>query len=130
MTFRFCIILSIGKQGEFMMSYTMYLDDKANPTNNYDVIVRSYAEAVEWVLKNGIPSFISFDNDLEDSKEGQNIYTGYDFAKWIVKMAFEEALHFPSNFSFDVHCGDAVARNNINAILNNYLHFNLIYREC
>lgn len=117
----------INSRKGIIMSYSMYLDDARIPENDFDVIVRSYEEAVEWVLNNGIPSFVSFDNDLGATSKGETLQTGYDFAKWLVQIALDEMLQFPPNFSFDIHCGDAVARNNIKAILNNYLHYNLIY---
>jgi len=103
------------------MSYSMYLDDINHPKSDFDVVVRSYEEAVEWILKNGIPSFISFDNDLKYD-------ISYDLAKWLVQSSLDGTLHFPQNFSFCVNNGDAVTRNNIKALLNNYLHFNFIYR--
>lgn len=37
----------------------MYLDDIREPKDSYDVIVRSYQEALLFVQKNGIPSYIS-----------------------------------------------------------------------
>ena len=48
----------------------MYLDDIREPKNNFDVIVRSYDEAVAFINKNGIPNFISFDHDLACDNNG------------------------------------------------------------
>ena len=40
----------------------MFLDDIREPQNDYDVIVRNFEEAVEFVQKYGIPTFISFES--------------------------------------------------------------------
>ena len=54
----------------------LFLDDVRDPpAGDESVIVRSFAEAVEYVERHGIPAFISFDHDL-----GENVPTGHDFA--------------------------------------------------
>lgn len=103
----------------------MYLDDIRTPKANYDVIVRSYNESVEHISIYGIPDFISFDHDLGCDQAGNILESGYDFAKWLVQMDIENKYKFPKDFSFNVHSANPIGRNNIEAILNNYLQFKI-----
>lgn len=64
--------------------------------------------------ENNIPDFISF-----------NYSSGYDFAEWLIKMDIEEKYKFPEDFNFKVHSTNYIEKNNIESILNNYLHFNI-----
>lgn len=105
----------------------MFLDDIRVPQNDYDVIARSFEEAVNFVKQNGIPTFISFDHDLGSDSNNNVLKTGYDFAKWLVDMDIENIYKFPENFTFDIHSANPIGRNNINAILKNYLIFKVKY---
>ena len=105
----------------------MFLDDIREPQNDYDVIVRSYDEAVELVKQNGIPTFISIDHDLGCDEIGNISKNGYDFAKWLVDMDIENIHKFPNNFTFDIHSANPIGKNNIKSILNNYLLFKVRY---
>jgi hypothetical protein len=106
----------------------MFLDDIREPQNDYDVIVRNFEEAVEFVQKYGIPTFISFDHDLGCDEIGNILKSGYDFAKWLVDMDIENIHKFPSNFTFDIHSANPIGKNNIKSILNNYLLFKVRYQ--
>lgn len=105
----------------------MFLDDIRDPKNDYDVIVRSFEEAINFVKENGIPTFISFDHDLGCDEMGNILKSGYDFAKWLVDMDIENIYKFPDNFNFDIHSANPIGKNNIKAILNNYLLFKVRY---
>ena len=105
----------------------MFLDDLRVPLNDYDVIVRSFEEAVLFVQNNGIPTFISFDHDLGCDEIGNILKSGYDFAKWLVDMDIENIHKFPDNFTFDIHSANPIGKNNIKSILNNYLSFKVRY---
>ncbi|WP_152057095.1 cyclic-phosphate processing receiver domain-containing protein [Aliarcobacter butzleri] len=105
----------------------MFLDDIRVPKNDYDVIVRSFEEAVNFVKENGIPTFISFDHDLGCDEMGNILKSGYDFAKWLVDMDIENIYKFPNNFTFDIHSANPIGKNNIKSILNNYLLFKVKY---
>ncbi len=107
----------------------MYLDDEREPKNSYDVIVRSFEEAVSFVENNGIPNFISFDHDLGSDNMGNILKDGYDFAKWLVDMDIENIHKFPEDFTFNIHSANPVGRNNINSILNNYFIFKVRYKD-
>ena len=105
------------------MSYSMYLDDIREPKNNFDVIVRSYENAVDYILKNGIPKYISFDHDLGLDENGNIAKSGHDLAKWLVEISLDGILKFPDDFDFNVHSANPIGKNNIESILNNYLLF-------
>ncbi len=97
--------------------YKMYLDDIRMPTKSDDyVIIRSAEEAIEYVLNYGMPVYISFDHDL-----GEDIMSGYDFAKWLVEASLDRTIIFPKKFSFNVHSANPVGAKNIQSILENYL---------
>ncbi len=106
----------------------MFLDDIREPQNDYDVIARSFEDAVEFVQNNGIPTFISFDHDLGCDEIGNILKSGYDFAKWLVDMDIENIHKFPNNFTFDIHSANPIGKNNIKSILNNYLLFKVRYQ--
>lgn len=105
------------------MSYSMYLDDLRTPQKKYDVVVRSYEEAVKYVLDHGAPSYISFDHDLGVDNDGAVAKNGYDFARWLVESSLDGALTLCEDFSFWVHSANPVGKRNIESILINYLNF-------
>ena len=73
----------------------MFLDDIRVPQNDYDVIVRSFDEAVKFVQTYGIPTFISFDHDLGCDEIGNILKSGYDFAKYLVDIDIENIPESP-----------------------------------
>ena len=102
----------------------LFLDDERTPDDVSWIdlpkgnahIVRTFEEFVSFIEENGIPSHISFDNDLgEDSLEG------YDCAKWLVERVLDGKDQLPPEFNFTVHSMNVVARSNIHAILTNFL---------
>jgi hypothetical protein len=99
--------------------YKMYLDDIREPAKSNDyVIIRTAEAAIEYIQNYGMPTYISFDHDL-----GEDIMSGYDFAKWLVEESLNGHLIFPKKFSFNVHSANPVGAANIEAILENYLKF-------
>ena len=82
-------------------------------------VVRSYAEFVNYVMKNGLPDFISFDNDLGMDDRGEVAPDGYAAAKWLV---YESGLDL-RNLKFKVHSANPVAAEQIRGLLNNYINF-------
>ena len=105
----------------------LYLDDIREPKNNDFNIVRSYADAVEFVKKDGIPSYISFDHDLGMDQYGHLLESGYDFAKWLIDMDLDNIYKFPKNFEYNVHSANPIGKHNIETILDNYLNFKIKY---
>jgi hypothetical protein len=117
-----CIIMAMNKY--------LFLDDlripsevtwTLLPTNIEWEIVRSYNEAVEWVLRNGWPNFVSFDHDLGDIEDGKIEKTGYDFAKWLIEYDLD-GNKMPDNFSFVVHSQNHIGSKRISAIFENYMN--------
>ena len=86
--------------------------------NEFDV-VRSYQEFVEYITKNGLPDFISFDNDLGLDKNGMLAPDGYAAVKWLV---YESNLDL-RNLKFHVHSANPVASEQIKGLLTNYINY-------
>jgi len=101
------------------MSYKLFLDDLRMPTdvypdtdNNSWIIVRTLTDFKNTIKEKGIPSYISFDNDLGDSME-----EGKDAAKWLV---FEKEADI-RNMDFKVHSANVGGvREYIKSLLDNW----------
>jgi len=107
-------------------NYRLFLDDVRdvtmvypNMTNDDFVIVRTYDAFVAYIQENGLPSFISFDNDLGVDDNDVLLLEGYDAAKWLV---YESNLDL-KDLKFKVHSANPVASIQIESLLNNYLRF-------
>jgi len=108
------------------MSYNLFLDDIRTPEMVYvnpDVfnfkIVRTYDAFVTCILENGLPKYISFDNDLGLNKEGIVAEDGYAAAKWLVYKSELNLTHL----KFYVHSANPVAAKQIEGLLNNYIEY-------
>lgn len=80
-------------------------------------IVRTYKDFVDYIRRNGLPHFISFDNDLGLDENGEVAPDGYAAAKWLV---YESGLDLV-NLKFNVHSANPVAAKQIEGLLNNYI---------
>lgn len=80
-------------------------------------IVRTYKDFVQYIEKNGLPDFISFDNDLGLDESGDVAPDGYAAAKWLV---YESNLDL-RNLEFKVHSANPVAAEQIKGLLTNYI---------
>lgn len=116
----------------------LYLDDiRTIPVGWFGV--RSYKEFVEFIEKNGLPEFISFDHDLADEhyddyfdnylkpesevKLKYDEYkekTGYDCAKWLIEYCEKNNLELPV---YQIHSFNGVGRFNIEQLLEGYKKF-------
>ena len=106
------------------MGYNLFLDDIRNAKMVYPkmeepdfLIVRNYEAFVQVIKLNGLPSFISFDNDLGLNNEGAVAKDGYDCAKWLV---YQSRLDL-KKLKFKVHSANPVAKTQIESLLNNYI---------
>ena len=104
----------------------LFLDDVRTIEMVYDksekkdfYIVRTYDAFVQYIKENGLPHFISFDNDLGLGEDGKIAPDGYAAAKWLV---YESGLDL-SAFKFKVHSANPVAADQIRGLLNNYIKF-------
>jgi hypothetical protein len=87
-------------------------------TDLFDV-VRSYDEFLSYIRLNGLPDFISFDNDLGLDANEEVAPDGYACAKWLV---YESGLDL-KNLEFKVHSANPVASEQIKGLLNNYIKY-------
>ncbi|TDN87106.1 hypothetical protein DET49_11460 [Salegentibacter sp. 24] len=108
------------------MMKKLFLDDLRTVDMVYDYsqisdfeVVRSYDEFVAYIQKNGLPDFISFDNDLGLNELGEVAPDGYAAAKWLV---YESSLDL-RDLRFKVHSANPVAAEQIRGLLNNYIKF-------
>ncbi|MGI0107471.1 cyclic-phosphate processing receiver domain-containing protein [Salinimicrobium sp. WS361] len=99
----------------------LFLDDLrthnmvyAEPAAVAFVVVRSYAEFVKYIEENGLPYFISSDNDLGLDENGEVAPDGYAAAKWLV---YESGLDL-RNLKFKVHSANPAAAAQIRGVLN------------
>ena len=91
------------------------------------IIVRSYNEFVDWITKNGLPDFISFDHDLSDitvlseiNDQPGWIYkekTGYDCSLWLIDYCIDNDLKCPNFYS---HSMNPIGKEKINSLLSNF----------
>jgi hypothetical protein len=98
-----------------------------NPIYNKDWdVVRNYQEFVDYINKNGMPKFISFDHDLADehylslSESKRDNYkekTGYECAMWLVDYCLDNSVELPD---FLVHSMNPVGKIRIESLLNNF----------
>ncbi len=104
----------------------LFLDDIRTIEMVYDQtmekefdIVRTYEDFVHYIEKNGLPEFISFDNDLGLDENNEVAKDGYAAAKWLV---YKSGLDL-RNLKFNVHSANPVAADQIRGLLNNYIRF-------
>ena len=102
----------------------LFLDDVRTIEMVYDKsmesefdIVRTYEEFVAYIEENGLPSYISFDNDLGLDNKGNVALDGLACAKWLV---YESGLNL-KDLAFKVHSANPVASEQIRGLLNNYI---------
>lgn len=102
----------------------LFLDDLRTIEMVYDKsrelefdIVRTYEQFVDYIKSNGLPAYISFDNDLGLDEKGEVAPDGLAAAKWLV---YESGLDL-INLEFKVHSANPVAAEQIKGLLNNYI---------
>lgn len=102
----------------------LFLDDVRTIEMVYDKsmesefdVVRTYDEFVSYIKDNGLPNFISFDNDLGLGADGKVAADGLAAAKWLVY----DSGHDLRNLEFKVHSANPVAAEQIRGLLNNYI---------
>ncbi|WP_046744862.1 cyclic-phosphate processing receiver domain-containing protein [Kordia zhangzhouensis] len=107
------------------MSYNLFLDDirvpemvYKNPDNFDFVVVRTYEKFISYIQENGLPNYISFDNDLGLNAKGELAEDGYAAAKWLV---YHSGIDL-RNLEFYVHSANPVAAKQIEGLLTNYIN--------
>jgi len=118
--------------------YRLFLDDERVPYSpngelmdaynytkngnyiNYDwIVVRTYAEFVSHIEKNGMPLLISFDHDLADFN-GSYEKTGYDCVKWLCDYCIENSYKLPNCL---YHTQNLIGQMNMKKYIENYKKF-------
>ena len=107
-----------------MIMKKLFLDDLRTVDMVYDKsevdlfdVVRNYEDFVSYIKVNGLPNFISFDNDLGLDANEEVAPDGYACAKWLV---YESGLDLRS-LEFKVHSANPVAAEQIRGLLTNYI---------
>lgn len=86
----------------------------------FDTIVKftTVEDAQQYILENGCPNFISFDNDLQRDLEGRHL------AKWLTDQDIDSGFTFiPPDFDWFVHSQNPVASRAINGLLAPYMEY-------
>lgn len=102
------------------MSYSMFIDDERFPPDSAIdwVIVRSSVEAINTIINNGFPSFISFDHDLGGDDTAMRV------VNFITFLCTEEEFNIPADFEFYVHSQNPIGAKNIQLTMENLIkHF-------
>ena len=120
--------------------WNLFIDDIRLPSYVPDgrvyELARSMQEALIIIEEHGCyPTHIAFDHDLgwdtlenilgsflvAAPEEGNELPSGYDFAKWLVEFDMNGTYEFPKNFTWSIHSSNPVGAANINGILTSYL---------
>jgi len=108
----------------YRMTYKLFLDDLrtvdmvyTNWTDEDFTIVRNFEDFRKTIIEQGLPEYISFDNDLGLDDSGNVAPDGYAAAKWLV---YESGLDL-SDLEFFVHSANPVAAKQIQGLLENYI---------
>lgn len=109
----------------------LFLDDERVPHDvtwngnhrlyQYDYlwdIVRTQPQFEAYILANGIPNVISFDNDL-----GTGMGEGIFCAQWLVDQVLDMNVKWNPNAMFLVHSKNNQAGPRITSLLNNFISF-------
>jgi hypothetical protein len=82
------------------------------------IFAATFQEAIAIIEQKGCPKFISFDNDLGNSSNGD----GIDVAKWLVVKDLDNNGKFIlPEFGYFVHSQNPIAAEQISGLLYNYL---------
>ncbi len=102
-----------------MLKVNVFLDDLRDPPKGKTwKVLRTSKEAIDYVKKNGMPSYWSFDHDLGGDD------TTMVFLKWLVDRDIESnGKIIPDSFHYDIHSANPVGAKNISGLLDNYLQF-------
>ena len=138
---RHCPYIKPRKKGNnIRMKKALYLDDQRTPVDNIPdhepwVVVRNYDEFVDWISKNGVPNFISFDHDLADehindyfdqfyqqgyqhpSYDSYKEKTGLDCARWLAQYCEQTGEKINK---VSVHSHNPVGATNIQSFINGF----------
>ena len=108
----------------------LFLDDERMPSDvtwvvlPQDVewaIVRTFHEMQAWIRENGIPNFVSFDNDLGGAPGNRGL-EGWQCVELLME-AWYNGEDFPEDFGYAVHSKNSVAAENIKGKIEGILKY-------
>lgn len=99
------------------MHYKMFVDDERFPVTDDWVIVRSSEEAIQYVVKHGIPHEMSLDHDLGCDD------TAMKFLHEITDMVLLDGIAFPPDFVYNVHSQNPIGAGNIRGLLDQFIKY-------
>lgn len=115
------------------MKTLLWLDDYRDPFKSPDwlifspigkdidvIWVKSYTEFCNYIDNNPLPDAICFDHDLGYNSEGADELSGYDAAKYLVKVCINKRAELPMFFS---QSSNPVGKQNIISYLENAKKF-------
>lgn len=87
---------------------------RIDPTREY-VAVKSVQDAIDYVVANGCPSFISFDHDL-GIVNGKD-ETTVEFVDWLIRKDMDSNFSFiPEGFSYRIHSANNQAKDRLSKL--------------
>jgi hypothetical protein len=131
------------------MSYNLFLDDFRDTrmafistrdkryVNMNWIIVENYNQFISYIIKNGVPTLVSFDHDIgfehydlkgctKFSSWGEYYVstdremTGYDCAVWLCEYCLKNNKKFPE---YIIHSSNMVGSANIDGYIKNFLKY-------
>lgn len=104
----------------------LFLDDERNPQDVTWItmhegpwdIVRTQMDFQTYVLQNGIPDIVSFDNDLGDG-QGEGVFC----VNWLIDQVLDGVVSWNENFRFTVHSKNGEAAKAISSKLSQFIQF-------
>jgi hypothetical protein len=99
------------------LSGKLFIDDLRQPASEGWQVVRSSAEAIEYLSLHGCPELISFDHDLGGDD------TAMAVVHWLIERDLDMPGFIPAEFSFSVHSANPIGAQNIHGTLGRYLAF-------
>lgn len=97
------------------MPWKLFLDDERFPKEEGWIIARSSEEAIDLVLRRGMPEEIAFDHDLGGDD------TSMYFIHWMIDQYYDYGLDIPLDFVFSVHSQNPVGAKNITSLMSAFL---------
>lgn len=92
----------------------IFIDHFKNPMDGFDVVIRSFDEAIKF---NGLSKFISF-GDFDSLVENR---TSFDLAIWIINELIDDNLAVPYDFRYVYHGSNLELSQKIEKLLDQYI---------
>lgn len=97
------------------MTYKLFIDDERDPITEDWVIARSSTEAINAIMKFGMPIEIAFDHDLGGTD------TSILFIRKLIELVLDGDIAMPHDFKFNVHSQNPIGAQNIKFLMRGLL---------